>query len=244
MSFSTMSSTLDFIRKDNFRTIQAEQAAESLLKKHQINPKTTEVFEFVKAKYLEKPTYQFSEKAIEELRQKALPVKAEVVIMTAPIAALSVTKAELEKNLTTMTAALGTSLSDMISVPLCWSSRRMTELMNWRNPQVEAKPTVLRSIINITKRAVTEVALPFLAVTAAVETLATGVLMVGARALQPLSKRPLNYLNSTRVPGINQSARFTALWTVANLYHNVREKALPILELDARNILFKGYFKL
>ncbi|MBS0634728.1 MAG: hypothetical protein JSR37_04625 [Verrucomicrobia bacterium] len=187
MSFSTMSSTLAFLRND-FRTVQKQFEAEWLVKPGKVNTQAS---------------------------------AAQVAPLT-----------------------FGTGGSDIIGRVTCWSSRRMTELMNWRNPQVEAKPTVLRSIINITKRAVTEVALPFLAVTAAVETVATQALILGAKVLQPLSKRPLDYLNSTRVPGINQSARFTALWTVANLWHNVRQKSLPILELDARNRLFKGYFKL
>ena len=239
MSMS-MSATLNHIRAE----ASAESVFEHFSKDKALCPA---LFEKVTSELEKNPKLNITLKKFNKW-EKELAKQAEVVVVSPPISDLvtvfGATKAELEKNLATMTAALGTSLSDMISVPLCWSSRRMTELMNWRNPQVEAKPTVLRSIINITKRAMTEVALPFLAVTAAVETVATGVLMVGARALQPLSKRPLNYLNSTRVPGINQSARFTALWTVANLWHNVREKALPILELDARNILFKGYFKL
>ncbi|MBS0634729.1 MAG: hypothetical protein JSR37_04630 [Verrucomicrobia bacterium] len=239
MSMS-MSATLNHMR--------AEASAESVFE-HFSKDKTAcpALFNKVTRELEKNPKLEITLKQITKW-EKALVKKAEVVVVSAPISdlvtAFGATRAELEKNLATMTVALGTALSDMISVPLCWSSRRMTELMNWRNPQVEAKPTVLRSIINITKRAVTEVALPFLAVTAAVETVATQALILGAKVLQPISKRPLNYLNSTRVPGINQSARFTALWTVANLWHNVREKALPILELDARNILFKGYFKL
>ncbi len=117
-------------------------------------------------------------------------------------------------------ATFGSYFTEILQ-PVCWSSARMTELMTWRNPNDQAKPTALRSIMNITKRVVAEVALPILTITAAVETVARKLLS---------SK---SY----------ESAKFTTVWAASTLLHNITQTKLPEKEAEAREILFKGYFK-
>lgn len=219
-NYTSMSSTLKAVQAQNFKEIQAEEQAKKLLEKHGL-PEA--LFDSVKQQCLANPKLKLDEKKLAAL-QLQMP-KDNPVLKVATVVDVERLSAAL--------ASLGSGSG--LVVPKCWSSIAMERLMNWRNPDAAAKPTVLRSFVNLTKRAVTELALPLLTVTAAVETVATKALVFGASLL----KRPTENLTA-----LNKSAGFTTLWTVSTIWHNIVNTALPADELDARRDLFKGYFKI
>ncbi len=232
INYSSVSSTLQALRGQTLPDIQAETVFQKFGRDIKESPA---LFEAVKKALQANPKKEFT---LEKFTALELSLK-----VTAVEQVMLGKAKEIVEEPAALLAATPVSIGDIRYFPTCWSSKRMTELMNWRNPDVQAKPTALRSILNITKRVLTEVALPFLAVTAAVETVATQAIILGAKALQPISKRPIDYINSTRVPSINISARFTTVWTASTLWDNIMTKSLPFGELTAREELFKGYFK-
>ncbi|MCE5293712.1 MAG: hypothetical protein LLF94_03760 [Chlamydiales bacterium] len=121
-----------------------------------------------------------------------------------------------------------------ISAVLSWSSKRMSQLMNWRNTESQAESPKVRNIVAIAKKAITEVALPFITVSSIVESLATKLLSLGARVI----KRDATHLNAVR-----KSAMFTIFWSTVTLYHNVKEKVLEVDENAARESAIKKYTK-
>lgn len=104
----------------------------------------------------------------------------------------------------------------------CWSSKRMSELMTWRNEEA----TRFRTFINITKRVATGCALPFLAVTATVETVAYKVLDVHAAWTKQALVHDYKALGS--------SAAFTIHWTLSTIWRNIFSPKLPVDEAVAR----------
>ena len=117
---------------------------------------------------------------------------------------------------------------------LSWSSKRMSQLMNWRNTESQAQSSKVRTIVNIAKKAVTEVALPFITVSSIVESLATKLLSLGARVI----KRDATHLNA-----VHSSAVLTIFWSATTLYHNVKEKTLVADESVIRDTARKNYIK-
>lgn len=118
----------------------------------------------------------------------------------------------------------------------CYSSIWMSKLSAWRNPS--AQNTQQYRIVPILKKAITEVCLPFLTVTSAIETVAYTTLILGAKVLKPVSARPQNWVAQHRIPELNASSKFTFFWTTASLVHNIRERILPSDEWTARNRRF------
>lgn len=132
-----------------------------------------------------------------------------------------------------------------IFISSCWSSRKMSKLMAFRTAQEDPdkKVSLVRSFINLTKKAVTEACLTLLTATAIVETVAYTALGLGATLLSPITKRPQEYVKNNIV-AFRNSAAFTTLWTCTSLWKNIFQHKLPINEAQARNDLFKGIFRL
>lgn len=116
----------------------------------------------------------------------------------------------------------------------CWSSRQMSKLINWRNPAETPNPSIVRSIINIAKKGITEVCLPLLTVTATIEAIAYKTL-IKASSLSPrlASLKELE-------PKLS-SARFTMLWTIANLWANISDQKLLAEEEKAKSLLYCSF---
>ena len=224
-NYSTLASTLQAVRAENFRQMQAEEEAKKALEEFS-EPRTEALFQALTQRFFNKPEKKLKEHEFRQIKQKV------------------VASALAHKMLEHTTPLPQVELSSILDIPRCWSSKRMSELMNWRNPDVQAKPTFLRSILNITKSVVAEVALPFLTLSAVVEAVATKVLVLGALALRPISHAPIHFVSKHGINGLSKSALFTTVWTASTLWHNIFQSALVTDERDARRDLFKGYFKI
>lgn len=123
----------------------------------------------------------------------------------------------------------------------CWSSRRLSDLVKWRNPEEQnnTKESRVRSIITLGKKIVTEFCLPLLTVTALVEVISYTTLIVAAKLSSPLSQYPIELLATHKIYELNSSAQFTVMWTIVSIWDNLIQHTLPVSESDARDTLFR-----
>src|SRR4029079_16489184 len=119
-NYSTVASTLRAVREENvhFQQIIVEQKTEKALKAFGVEKPTEALTKALQQRFLEKPKKELGEREFTALKRA---VEKEVVVLT-PIVT------------TTPMLLPQVSFSRTIDIPRCWSSKRMTELMNWRNP--------------------------------------------------------------------------------------------------------------
>ncbi len=114
-----------------------------------------------------------------------------------------------------------------ISYASCWTSK----LLTWRNG---AKRSLGDQIKQGCKVIITEISLPLLTLAAIIETCVYSLLNFGAKALSPMTKRPLQCLEQAEIIDRKESASFTIRWTISMLYYNLLKKDLPDSEFQAK----------
>lgn len=126
-------------------------------------------------------------------------------------------------------------LLENIIIPIhSFSSNLMSQLITVRNTENQSDQ---RKIWHFAKVAVTEMALPVVTVAAAVETAVYSLLHFGAKALKPLTERPLEWITKNNILERKESSAFTIWWSVNMLYHNLSQQSLPNNENEARDFL-------
>lgn len=131
----------------------------------------------------------------------------------------------------------GGSIFALIKTISCWTSAKMTDLMNWRNPQVaDNRSDALKLAIEAGKKAVTTLTLPLLTLSAAVETVAYSAIIFVANILSPITQKPNEFVKEHEIAERQRSAIFTCWWTIAAHVQNFTTRTLPAEEFEARRL--------
>lgn len=125
------------------------------------------------------------------------------------------------------TTTLGAGACDPYITKRCLSSHGMSALASIRNTEKTIHP-----IISIGIKALAELALPFLTVTAIIEAVAYTTLVLGARALSPLTNKPRDFLATLGIYSMQPSALNTIEWTIVSLWDNIMQKTIANSEYE------------
>lgn len=120
---------------------------------------------------------------------------------------------------------------DNSAFPRSISSRCMSYVMNVRNSAISS---IWSKVFHVAKVAVSETALPFLTVSATIESIVYYALLQSASGLSRWTPSVQSWCKNNAIPEKALSANFTISWSFFMLKHNLSFAPLPVHEEDAR----------